>query len=67
MADKEKRGKVGNTKNWISQERKYFLDETKSIIHSFCGLSFGDIIKKIGDTSFNKTFFAKSWVHTRLM
>ena len=59
MADKEKRGKVGNTKNWISHEQKDFLDETKSIIHSFCGAIIWWYNKKIADTSFNKTFFCK--------
>ena len=31
----------------------------KALFIVFVGLSFGDIIKKIGDTSFNKTFFCE--------
>ena len=35
MANIEKRGEDRNTKFWISQEWKSFLDETKKIFHNY--------------------------------
>ena len=37
------------------KNKKSFLDEIKSIFHSFEGLSFGKKNKKIVDTSFKST------------
>ena len=37
MADREKRGESGNTKNWISRERKEIFRWNKNIFHSFWG------------------------------
>ena len=34
MADRKNWGEVGNTKVWISWERKHFLDEIKSIFQN---------------------------------
>ena len=42
MADREKKGGDGNTKSWISQEQKSFLDEIKASLKVFEGLSFGN-------------------------
>ena len=35
MANIEKRGEDRNTKFWISQEWKSFLDETKNFFHNY--------------------------------
>ena len=52
-----KRGKGRNTKKWISWERKRFLDEIKSIFHSFWRAIIwwkNKNLMKTADTSFNK-------------
>ena len=57
IADREKKGEDGNTKIWISRgplDEKSFLDDIKSILHSFGRAIILSKKKKKKDTSFKQ-------------